>query len=121
MRDKNLTSDFSNSDDVDLDRREVLASLAKYSATVAGASTVVLSASASVSLASISGSGGDHGGGGRGDLGGGGRGDLGGGGRGDLGGGGRGDGGGRNPGNDKPVGNSPFNGTREEIASGKNG
>lgn len=57
MRDKNQLPDVAGSDDVDLDRREVLVSLAKYSATIAGASTVVLSASASVSLASISGGG----------------------------------------------------------------
>ncbi|SLN60013.1 hypothetical protein ROA7450_03112 [Roseovarius albus] len=39
----------------DADRREVLASLAKYTAGVAGASAVALSASTSVSLASVSG------------------------------------------------------------------
>ena len=66
----------------DLDRREVLASLAKYSATIAGASTLVLTASASVSMASVSG-------------------------------------GGQNPGNNMPVGNSPFNGTRGQVPSGR--
>lgn len=76
-------------DSVDLGRREVLASLAKYSAVVAGASTVVLTASSSVSLASVSGGGG----------------------------GGR---GGQNPGNNKPVGNAPFNGTRGQVPSGRN-
>ena len=40
---------------LDLNRREVLASLVKYSAAVAGASTVLLTASSSVSLASVSG------------------------------------------------------------------
>lgn len=45
--------------EVDLERREVLASLAKYTA-MAGASTVVLTASASVSVASVSGSGGQN-------------------------------------------------------------
>lgn len=83
MRDENFNSDLAGSDDVDLNRREVLASLAKYSATVAGASAVVLTASASVSVASISG------------------------------------GGGQNPGNGKPVGKSPFNGTRGQVPSGK--
>ncbi len=47
-------------DGVDLERRDVLAALAKYSATVAAASTVVLSASASVSVASVSGMGGQN-------------------------------------------------------------
>lgn len=56
MSDKNVRSDLS--DGVDLERREVLASLAKYSATLAGSSAVVLTASASVSMASISGDGG---------------------------------------------------------------
>ena len=60
MRDENFNSDLAGSDDVDLNRREVLASLAKYSATVAGASVVVLTASASVSVASISGGGGQN-------------------------------------------------------------
>lgn len=83
MREENLDSDIGGSDVVDLDRREVLASLAKYTATVAGASTVLLSASASVSIASISG------------------------------------GGGQNPGNSKPVGNAPYNGTRGQVPSGK--
>lgn len=83
MRDENLRSDFAGSEDVDLDRREVLASLAKYSATVAGASAVVLTASASVSMASVSGRGR------------------------------------QNPGNNKPVGRSPFNGTRGQVPSGK--
>ncbi|WP_139188601.1 hypothetical protein [Aliiruegeria lutimaris] len=74
--------DLDTDDTVDLERRDVLASLAKYSATVAGSSTVVLSASASVSVASISG------------------------------------GGGQNPGNSKPVGNAPFDGTRGQVPSG---
>ena len=97
MREKNQNSDLAGSDEVDLDRREVLASLAKYSATVAGASAVVLTASASVSAASVSGGGGDTGRPGRGDR------------------------GGQNPGNDRPVGNSPFNGTRGDVPSGRNG
>lgn len=86
MRDENQNSASSENDDVDLNRREVLASLAKYSAAVAGASTVVLTASASVSLASVSGGGG---------------------------------GGGQNPGNSKPVGKAPFNGTRGQVPSGR--
>lgn len=61
VRDEKSTSVSADGDDVDLDRRDVLASLAKYSATVAGASTVVLTASASVSLASVSGGGRDTG------------------------------------------------------------
>lgn len=85
MRDENQNSASSENDDVDLNRREVLASLAKYSAAVAGASTVVLTASASVSLASVSGGGG----------------------------------GGQNPGNSKPVGKAPFNGTRGQVPSGR--
>ena len=44
MREKNHDLNSAGSDDVDLDRREVLASVAKYSAAVAGASTVVLTA-----------------------------------------------------------------------------
>lgn len=88
MRDENQNSASSENDDVDLNRREVLASLAKYSAAVAGASTVVLTASASVSLASVSGGGG-------------------------------GGGGGQNPGNSKPVGKAPFNGTRGQVPSGR--
>lgn len=56
MRD-NENSDSSGGDGVDLNRREVLASLAKYSAVVTGASTIVLTASSSVSLASVSGGG----------------------------------------------------------------
>ena len=89
MSDEDPNSECGRDDVVDLDRREVLASLAKYSATVAGASTLVLTASASVSRASFSGGGGNHGGGGQ------------------------------NPGNSKPVGNSPFNGTRGQVPSGR--
>lgn len=55
MENSESDSNCAQSDDVDLARREVLASLAKYTATVAGASTVLLTASASVSVASISG------------------------------------------------------------------
>lgn len=51
MNDKQAGADGES---VDIERREVLGALAKY-AGVAGASTVVLSASASVSLASVSG------------------------------------------------------------------
>ena len=85
MPDDNPSSVEDRDQAVDLGRREVLASLAKYSATVAGASTVVLTASASVAVASISGGGG----------------------------------GGQNPGNNMPVGNSPFNGTRGQVPSGR--
>lgn len=81
MPEENKQLDFVETDNL-LDRREVLASLAKYSATVAGASAVILTASASVSLASVSG-------------------------------------GGQNPGNNKPVGKSPFDGTRGQVPSGK--
>lgn len=82
MRDEDRNLGCGRDDVVDLSRREVLASLAKYSATVAGASAVVLTASASVSVASISG-------------------------------------GGQNPGNDRPVGNAPFDGTRGQVPSGR--
>lgn len=58
MNDKITSSDRGEGEGVDLERREVLASLAKYSATLAGSSAVVLTASASVSMASISGVGG---------------------------------------------------------------
>ena len=61
MRHTNQGPDSAVGCDVDLDRREVLAALTKYSAVVAGASTVVLTASASVSLASVSGSGSSRG------------------------------------------------------------
>lgn len=101
MRKENQESGFAGSDEVDLERREVLASLAKYSATVAGASAVVLTASASVSAASVS--GGDTGRPGR-----------------DTGRPG-GDRGGQNPGNDKPVGRAPSDGRRGDVPSGRNG
>lgn len=104
MRKENQDSGLVGSDEVDLDRREVLASLAKYSATVAGASAVVLTASASVSAASVSGGGPGRPGGdtGRPSL-------------------DPGRPGGQNPGNDKPVGRAPFDGRRGEVPSGRNG
>ena len=101
MRKENQDLGFAGSDEVDLERREVLASLAKYSATIAGASAIVLTASASVSASSVSG-----GHTGRPDR------DTG------L---PDGDGGGQNPGNDKPVGRAPLDGRRGEVPSGRNG
>lgn len=71
------------------DRREALKAIAKYSASVAGASTVILSASASVSQASVSG----QAGGGACTN--------------------------QNPGNGKCVGNAPFDGERGQVPSGR--
>jgi hypothetical protein len=55
--------DFENNDIESTERREVLASLMKYSAVVGGASTVVLSASEAVAQSAASGGGGGGGGG----------------------------------------------------------
>lgn len=54
-KEKKISEEAHEDGKVDLERREVLSSIAKYTATVVGASAVVLSASSSVAHASVSG------------------------------------------------------------------